>query len=154
MSNGSSPSFVACVLALLLALAVPQAQSLWAHSPGRAGAEPCGSPLPGVRVSRTELFLGLSMPGGSTVSDAAFQRFVDAEVSPRLPDGFTIVAGQGQFRAASGAIAREPARVLVVLHPSGDRRTSSDIERIRAAYKEAFRQESVLRVDGESCALT
>lgn len=64
MSNGSSPSFAACTLALLLALALPQSQSLWAHSPGRAGAQPCGGSLAGVRVSRTELFLGLSKPDG------------------------------------------------------------------------------------------
>jgi hypothetical protein len=94
----------------------------------------------------------LSKPDGSTVSDAEFQRFIDAEATPRLPDGFTVVAGNGQFKDASGTIVREEARVLIVLHAFEDTRSSKSIEKIRAAYKAMFQQQSVLRVDGESCA--
>ena len=58
----------------------------------------------------------------------------------------------GQFKDVSGAIVREDARVLVVLYPREDDRSSESIETIRAAYKTQYQQESVLRVDGESCA--
>jgi hypothetical protein len=153
MSNGFYPSFAACVMALVLALAIPQSSSLWAHAMSRETASSCGAGLPGVRVHRTELYLGLSRPDGSTVSDAEFQGFVDTEVAARLLGGFTVVAGNGQFRNASGAQVKEPARVIVALYPLGDDRTSAEIERVRAAYRKAFAQESVLRVDHESCAL-
>jgi hypothetical protein len=154
MSNSFSPSFSAYVAALLLAVVIPQSRNLWVDASGRGDAQSCGTAHGGVRVSRTEVFLGMSKPDGSTVSDAAFQRFVDAEVTPRLPEGFTIVAGNGQFRDPSGAIVKEPARVLVALYPFQNRGSSAGIERIRAAYREAFQQTSVLRVDGDSCAFS
>jgi hypothetical protein len=121
------------------------------HDPDRAAH--CGRSFTGERVARSELFLGLSKPDGSTVSDAEFLRFIDTEATQRLPGGFTVVAGQGQFKdPRDGAIVRERARVLVVLYPLRDVASSEGIEAIRAAYKAAFRQDSVLRVDGESCA--
>lgn len=153
MSNGFSPSFSACVMALVLALAIAQSPGLWAHALGREAATSCGAGLSGVRVHRTEVYLGLSRPDGSTVSDAEFQGFVDTEVATRLSGGFTVVAGNGQFRDSSGAQVKEPARVIVALYPLGDDRTSAEIERLRTAYRKAFAQESVLRVDDESCAL-
>jgi hypothetical protein len=153
MSNGLSPSLSACAMALALALAIPQWPGLWAHASGRDTARPCGAGLSGVRAQRTEIYLGLSRPDGSTVSDEEFQGFVDAEVAARLSGGFTVVAGRGQFRDSSGAQVKEPARVIVALYPLGDARTSADIERLRAAYRKAFAQESVLRVDDESCVL-
>jgi hypothetical protein len=152
MSHGSSPSLARWALVFLLSLAPLLLQNLWADASGRRNAQPCGSSPSGKRVSKTEVFLGLSRPDGSTVSDAEFQRFIDAEATPRFPDGFTVVAGDGQFKDSSGAIIREGARVLVVLYAFEDSRSSKNIEKIRAAYKAMFRQESVLRVDGESCA--
>ena len=48
-------------------------------------------------VTRTELFFGLLKPNGTEVNDAEFQQFLDREVTPRFPDGFTVISGQGQF---------------------------------------------------------
>jgi hypothetical protein len=147
-------SQIACFgIVALLASAQPLfSQRLRADGPDASGPTECGRALPGKRVSRTEIFLGLSKPDGSTVTEAEFQHFIDTEVAAQLPDGFTIVAGHGQFKDARGAIIRERARVLVVLHPVQDGASSERIEKVRAAYKATFRQESVLRVDGESCA--
>ena len=138
----------------LMAVAQPlYSQRVGADGQDPNGAAQCGRSFTGERVARSELFLGLSQPDGSTVSDAEFLRFIDAEATPRLPGGFTVVAGQGQFTdPRDGAIVRERARVLVVLYPLRDVASSERIEEIRAAYKAAFRQQSVLRVDGESCA--
>src|SRR5688500_17622035 len=97
---------------------------------------------------RTELYLGMSIPGGSTVSDAAWEQFLDDVVTPLFPDGFTVLAGRGQYREASGTIAKEPSHVLVFLYRKSERRAASaKIESIRAEYKKRFAQESVLRVD-------
>jgi hypothetical protein len=141
-------------LLALVALAQPlYPQRVRADGQDSNGAAHCGQSFTGERVSRSELFLGLSKPDGSAVSDAEFLRFIDTEAAPRLPGGFTVVAGQGQFKdPRDGAIVRERARVLVALYPLQDVAASEGIEEIRAAYKAAFRQQSVLRVDGQSCA--
>lgn len=105
----------------------------------------------GKPVARTELFFGLARPDGSTVAPDAFQQFVDQEVTPRFPDGLTLLGGDGQFRNANGAMVKEHAKLLILLYPY-NQETSRNIESIRAAYAKAFQQESVLRVDGTSCA--
>ena len=100
------------------------------------------------RYYRTELYMGMSIPGGSMVSDEAWEKFLAEVVTPFFPDGFTILGGRGQYREASGTIAKEPSHVLVFLYKKADRKAAGiNIEQIRAEYKKRFAQESVLRVD-------
>lgn len=40
--------------------------------------------------------------------------------------------------------------MLILLYPLDDKEANSEIEQIREAYKDAFQQESVLRVDDYS----
>jgi len=97
---------------------------------------------------RTELYMGMSIPGGSMVSDEAWEKFLVEVVTPLFPDGFTILGGRGQYREASGTIAKEPSHVLVFLYKKADRKSAGvKIEQIRTEYKKRFAQESVLRVD-------
>ena len=99
----------------------------------------------------TMLFLGLLRPGGK-VSEEEFARFVEAEVTPRWKEGFTILEGQGLWYSEQRKITeREPSRVLVRFHDGGAQ-ASSDIEAIRAAYIKAFTQDAVLRTDRTTCA--
>jgi hypothetical protein len=103
-----------------------------------------------VTHARLELLFGLGKQSGDEVSDEEWRAFVEAEVTPRFPDGLTVLTAYGQWRGRSGNIAREPSRVLVIWHrrgPAGE----ADIEAIRQAYKMQFGQESVMRVDGVSC---
>lgn len=85
------------------------------------------------------------------IAEPAFQGFVDGVVTPALPDGFTLLATQGQYRDKTGDVIREPGHLLIVLH-HGDRATEPGLERVRAAYREQFDQESVLRTDVVTCA--
>src|SRR5262245_21025679 len=86
-------------LVALMAVAQPlYSQRIRADGQDSGGAAHCGRAFTAERVSRSELFLGLSKPDGSTVSDQEFLRFIDTEAASRLPGGFTIVAGQGQFK--------------------------------------------------------
>lgn len=97
---------------------------------------------------RTELFFGTAKPDGSAVSETEWQKFLADEVTPRFPDGFTVVAGDGQFRNDKGEIVREKSFVLIVLYEAKTRKGSRrKIEEIRQAYVKAFQQQSVLRVD-------
>src|SRR3979490_945193 len=93
-----------------------------------------------------ELLFGLGKQGGGEVSEEEWRAFLETEVTPRFPDGLTVVAAHGQWRARSGEIAREPPRALVIWHRRGAG-GEADIEAIRNAYKTQFRQESVMRVD-------
>lgn len=97
---------------------------------------------------RTELYFGRSVPGGGEVSDDDWKKFLDEVVTPRFPDGFTVLKASGHYREQSGRIITEPSEVIVFLYPLS-RRTSSrrKIEEIRRAYKTQFKQESVLRLD-------
>ena len=104
--------------------------------------------LPATLFTRTELFFGSLKPDGSLVSEEAFLRFLDTEITPRFPNGLTLLTGLGQFLNAQGVIVQEPSRLLILLYPVGERRDSSEkIEQIREQYKRMFRQEAVLRAD-------
>jgi len=97
---------------------------------------------------RTELFFGRSIPGGGMVSDEQWEQFLAEIVTPRFPDGFTILKGVGQYREKSGKIISEPSEILIFLYASKAKKESrAKIEEIRAAYVKKFNQESVLRVD-------
>ncbi len=97
--------------------------------------------------ARTELYFGTAMPDG-IVTEAMFQAFIDAQVTPRFPDGLTIVKADGQFRGEGDLIVKEPSFVLILLYPAESfANRSRRIERIRTLYKEQFTQQSVLRVD-------
>jgi hypothetical protein len=97
--------------------------------------------------ARTELYFGSERPGPD-VSRREFNQFLDAEITPRFPDGLTLLSGRGQFREADGTIVEETSFVLILFYPYEDRAESSAlIEQIRQLYLEQFDQESVLRVD-------
>lgn len=99
----------------------------------------------------TQLFLGMATPTGS-VSEDEFARFVEAEVTPRWKEGFTILSGQGLWYSEERKVTeREPSHVLVRLH-DGSGAASAEIEAIRAAYIKAFNQDAVLRTDRSMCA--
>ena len=96
---------------------------------------------------RTELFFGTAQPDGA-VSDAEFLEFVDRVITPRFPDGLTLLKGDGQFRDEEGVIVKEASFVLILFYPLEDFSESSrKIDVIRERYKNRFDQESVLRVD-------
>jgi hypothetical protein len=102
-------------------------------------------------VTRTELFFGLRKPNGTEVNNAEFQRFLDREVTPRFPDGFTVISGRGQFKDARGAILQERSKLLILLYPIAAS-SNQQVEQIRTAYVKSFQQQSVLRSDNLSCA--
>ena len=106
----------------------------------------------GEAFARTELFFGRSRPGGTMVTDAEWQGFLDQEITPRFPDGLTVLLGRGHFRGQSGVISREDAVLVIVLYPVQTPESSRRIEDIREAYTRTFQQQSVLRADAITCA--
>jgi hypothetical protein len=100
-----------------------------------------------VDFARSELFFGTAKVDG-TVSDEEFLEFVDRIITPRFPDGLTLLEADGQFRGEDGIIIKEKSFVLILLYPLEEfAKSSRRIETIRERYKDQFQQESVLRVD-------
>lgn len=104
----------------------------------------------GLSATRTaELFFGRNIGTSEGVSDGEWMRFVDQEIVPRFPDGFTLSDATGAWRDADGRLARERTkRLLVILKPGDEARIAS----LRAAYKARFRQESVLLIERLGCS--
>jgi len=97
---------------------------------------------------RTELYFGRSKPRGGLVTDDEWEKFLAEVVTPRFPDGFTILHAMGQYREKNGKIDKEPSEVLIFLYPRTKLTPSRrKIEEIRRAYVKQFNQESVLRMD-------
>jgi hypothetical protein len=101
---------------------------------------------------RTELYFGLRRAdeaGGEedrgAWSEARWQRFLDEEMTPEFPAGFSVVDAYGQWQSSrDGKIYGLISKVVVILHPA----TPDDearIERVRAKFKTLTDQESVLR---------
>lgn len=96
----------------------------------------------------SRLYFGLDSPDGP-VSDAAWQDFIDREITPRLPDGFTWWAAKGQWRGNHGVISREDSRVLEVVAPNSVS-LQQTLAEIAGRYKTRFRQQAVLVTQGDA----
>jgi hypothetical protein len=89
------------------------------------------------------LYLGRAQPDGSEVSEQAWAEFLRDVVTPRFPHGLTVLAGHGQWRNAQGRVDSERSFVIELVHADTALETA-DVRAIIAAYKQRFRQESVL----------
>ena len=97
-----------------------------------------------------ELFMGRGDRSGEVVDDAAWAMFLGDTVTPRFPDGLTVLDAQGQWRDPEGLVQKERSKLLVVLTPpDGD--STLLLNEISDEYKRRFNQESVLRVVSDAC---
>lgn len=101
-------------------------------------------------VTTAELFFGRSIGDSPGVSDADWRAFVDQEVTPRFPDGLTVIDAAGQWRGATGTIVREPSKALLLVlgDEPGER---EKLDAIRAAYKARFHQDAVMLLERRGC---
>lgn len=131
------------IVATIVVLATTAASPAWADTP------PC--PAGTDRLSEIRLFFGRGQGGVEVVTEKAWRTFLAEEITPRFPDGLTVLDAAGQWRGASGSIERERTKLVVILadaEGSGMRLADEIME----AYKRAFDQESVLRTITPSCA--
>jgi hypothetical protein len=102
-------------------------------------------------MTKYELFLGQNIGTTGRISDEDWRRFLADVVTPRYPDGFTVLEAAGQWRDLMGTVISEQSRNLVVIvrDPVGE---LPKITAIRDAYKSRFRQDAVLFVQSQICA--
>lgn len=96
----------------------------------------------------TRLYFGLGLverPDGG-VSEQAWRAFLDQEVTPRFPDGLSVIDVYGQWQGRQQVTPeRLRSKQLVVDYPDSPENRAK-IEAIRAAWKQRTGDQSVLRV--------
>jgi uncharacterized protein DUF3574 len=96
----------------------------------------------------TKLYFGLGPiePAGKGVSESQWRDFLDKEVTPRFPDGLSVVDVYGQWQGKNQTTPeRLRSKMLVIDYP--DTQENRDkIEAIRTAWKRSTGDQSVLRV--------
>ncbi len=96
----------------------------------------------------TELYFGLGPADHPEqgISEARWRQFLDSEVSPRFPAGFSVLDVYGQWLSKGKT---EPERLrtkmLIILYPD-NQENRGKIDAIRAAWKKMTGDQSVLRV--------
>ena len=94
------------------------------------------------------LLMGRGGDGGTAVSDADWQQFVNDEIRPRLPRGFSVFHIDGYSGDGDGGFYSEQSVMLYLLHDGSERDT---LEAIGDAYREKFNRGFVLHAENFSC---
>ncbi|MGK7929146.1 MAG: DUF3574 domain-containing protein [Spirulina sp.] len=112
--------------------------------PSATVAQTLNHPTKDIEIARLwikeELYFGRALPNGSMVSDEQWREFVEEEISPRFPDGFSVVDVSGYYRNT-----REATKLLIILHQNTPEVEKMLVDIIKT-YKQRFQQESVLRI--------
>jgi hypothetical protein len=134
-------------IALLAALGL-----LFAGAHASAQSQPavtCAAPLkPALEL---DLYFGRDIEGGGEVSEAQWAEFVAEEVTPRFPDGLSVLNVAGQSRDSSNRTLREKTKLLVIVvfdAPAHQAR----VQAVVAAYNKRFGQHGVFRTEHAVCA--
>jgi len=129
--------WIAAGVVLVLAACAPQAPS-------------CAPPS--VAAAGFEVYFGRDKPGGE-VSEAEWQGFVDEILSPRFPDGLTVLDAKGLWRdPRSGKILGERTKLVLITAPD-PAAARQVLATAVAEYQRRFDQHTVLRVERPVCAI-
>ena len=100
------------------------------------------------QMRTAQIFLAAKAP--ARVTDTDIRKFVDAEVTPRFPDGVSLVDGGAQWKGEDNRLIREAAKVVLIVLPArGD--PQARVEAVRSAYRTRFKQESVVVMPPPAC---
>jgi hypothetical protein len=98
-----------------------------------------------------ELLFGRKIGDRIAVSEVQWGSFVDREITPRFPDGLTVLSAAGQWRdQARNRIIHEPSKLVEIVLPGN----ADDFDKLAAiadAYKRRFRQQSVATIVRDAC---
>ena len=84
------------------------------------------------------------------VTQAAWSGFVAQELTPRFPDGFTVIDSTGQWLSPQQGIIKQDSKVVEIVLPS-DTYDASKIDAVIDAYKSQFRMLSVGLIVQTAC---
>ena len=120
-------------------------------APAALAIEPmvCDTTMKAQQVA--QLLFGRNVADQVRVTEAEWSDFVAREVSPRFPDGFTMMDATGQWRdSRRGTIVHEGSKLIEIVLP-GRSDDKARIDAIAEAYKSRFEQQSVGLIIGPAC---
>jgi hypothetical protein len=98
-----------------------------------------------------EILFGRNIGDRHGVTGARWADFVNGVVTPRFPEGFTVLDGAGQWRDAKrGHVVRERSKLLVITNVDDPARRER-VHEIMQIYKQRFAQDSVLSIVRPAC---
>lgn len=116
----------------------------------------CGSVLPVCTPPQqamvsAELLFGRNVGDRVGVSEAAFAQFIATEITPRFPDGLTVLDARGQWRDTDrGHVVRERSKVVLITFRDAPEKRAA-LAAIADAYKKKFEQQSVAIATRPAC---
>ena len=123
--------------------------ALAACTPPQTAAPGCPAPLkPALEI---DLYFGGEAGNGRAVSEAEWAAFMAEEVTPRFPDGLSVLDVAGQYREPSGRMVRERTKLLVVVVFDAPAHLAK-VQAIVDAYNRRHSQNSVFRTEHPVCA--
>jgi uncharacterized protein DUF3574 len=110
-----------------------------------------GQPNSGHAMRIYTLYFGQSVTGRAKVSDAEWQAFRDQVITPALPDGYTVLDGEGAWLSPrSHTTISEATKILMVAMPDKD--TDLDVVNgIRSRWQHQFHQYVVGMTVHDAC---
>jgi hypothetical protein len=96
----------------------------------------------------TKLYFGLGLADhpDQGISEARWREFLDQEVSPRFPDGLSVLDVYGQWQGKSQSVPERLRSKLLIIDYPDTQQNRDKIDAIRAAWKKLTGDQSVLRV--------
>jgi Protein of unknown function (DUF3574) len=96
----------------------------------------------------TRLYFGLGPADDATrgVSEAQWRDFLDKEVTPRFPDGLSVLDVYGQWQGKTETAPERIRTKLLVIDYPDTAENRAKIEAIRSAWKQRTGDESVMQV--------
>jgi len=96
----------------------------------------------------TRLYFGLGPADHPEqgVSEAQWRDFLDKEVTPRFPDGLSVVDVYGQWQGRNETSPERLRSKLLIIDYSDNAENRAKIDAIRAAWKQRTGDQSVLKV--------
>lgn len=96
----------------------------------------------------THLYFGLTDEDGATISEADWREFVFEEVTPRFPEGLTVIDAYGQSNPPASVAEMEGrrTRLLILVHPD-TAAADKAVAEVKAAFMIRFDRESVFHTE-------
>ena len=96
----------------------------------------------------TKLYFGLGLADHPEkgISEARWRDFLDQEVSPRFPDGLSVLDIYGQWQGKTQSTPERLRSKLLIIDYPDTQQNRDKIDAIRTAWKKLTGDQSVLRV--------
>lgn len=99
-----------------------------------------------------DLYFGRDIEGRAPLTDAEWANFTRQEITPRFPDGFTVIDATGQWlNPDTHIIGGEASKVVRIAAPY-DAGLAARVSAVTGAYRRQFHQRAVGITSAPVCA--